>query len=728
MSSLLSTESDAPAAPPTPPPPPATPATGRREIKRRLLLRAGLLAEWLVILAVGWAFGTTLLDFDPRTLQQSGEHNESATLPILAATSVVRHGEIPLWNPFMLNGFPHAGDFINHFWNPVATLPVLIWGGIVGMKLSIFLSFLIAGYGQWYFGQVMGLRGMFRLWAALLFMLSGGVALLWRLGWYELLLGIAWFPWCYALIWRAVDRGTGTSIALASVAIAMVMTTGGGYYPFYLAGSAGVFVAVQILYARPSERWGRLRRLVAIGALGLALSAVTVVPWIDGWRYTAREAAPDLEQVRSQPLPYALFNYVVSTPEWFNSSVLGPVGGVTWFYIGALPLLAAFSLAPLALRRRPRRRYLVTLIALTVFILAWHANRYTPMRYVYDLVPFLYTFRFNGRLLMVATCPLLVVGALGMQHLYLVLRRPLRHYRVSIGFDTAPRQSRQVEVTPVVVLTLTVGVLLATSARDVFTVNRGFAFLQDRILPQAQENLTWLHEFDPTLYYTNVGGGSISWKWTPDAYLLEMPLINFFYNRELRTYNALRQAPNRFKATAKYQIAGNDQAHAPNAQLVRPLDGGGIWLNPDALPYAFTASAALLNSNAPLVAGQVTAQPARLDGPNRIIVQATADALAPLVVLMSDYPGWQLYVDGVRTPPAPINSYLGANALAGQHTYTFVFHPIQHDIGLTVTLLALLAALWLSLADRWPRLRLPIERLTWLQRWRPDRLLQQLRP
>lgn len=106
----------------------------KRQARHRYLL------EWLFIVAIIWVFGRIVwLDFNPYQLQQTGEHNESVTLPILAEIGLKRYGEIPLWNPYMLTGFPHAGDLINHFWNPVATLPVLIWGGINGFKVSVFL-------------------------------------------------------------------------------------------------------------------------------------------------------------------------------------------------------------------------------------------------------------------------------------------------------------------------------------------------------------------------------------------------------------------------------------------------------------------------------------------------------------------------------------------------------------------------------------------------------------
>ena len=174
-------------------------ASPRLAILRRLPL--GPLLEWLLIVVVVTLYSrAALLDFDPHQLAQTAEQNESATLPILAEIGLRRYGEIPLWNPYMLTGFPLAGDPVSHFWNPVATAPVLLWGGVNGMKVSLYLSLLIAGFGQWFLAHVFGLRGLIRLWAGLLFALSGGLALLLWLGWYELLVGVAWFPWCFGCL------------------------------------------------------------------------------------------------------------------------------------------------------------------------------------------------------------------------------------------------------------------------------------------------------------------------------------------------------------------------------------------------------------------------------------------------------------------------------------------------------------------------------------------------
>ena len=58
---------------------------------------------------------------------------------------------------------------------------------------------------------------------------------------------------------------------------------------------------------------------------------------------------------------------------------------------------------------------------------------------------------------------------------------------------------------------------------------------------------------------------------------------------------------------------------------------------------------------------------------------------------MSDYPGWQVSVDGHPAKVLSINHYLGAAMLPGEHTFTFAFHPVQYYIGMVISLVTLVS-------------------------------------
>lgn len=653
-------------------------------------LNRTFLIEWLIILLVIVLYSRTgLLDFDDQQLQQTGEHNESATLPILAEIGLQRYGEIPLWNPYMLTGFPLAGDLINHFWNPIATVPVMIWGGVNGMKVSVFLTLLAAAFGQWFLAHVFGLRGIFRLWAGLLFALSGGVAGLWFLGWYELLVGVAWFPWCFALLWRALHRRDHLSVILAAVAVAMVLTTGGGYYPLYLALSLGALTLAALFWHKPAERGPQLRRAAAVAILAVGLAAVYLVPVIDGWRFTARDTPPDMSQYNAQPVAYALFNYVVSDKTWFRADALNKTSGSGWYFIGVLPILALALTPWLFARASWRRRGILTLLFLLLALLLWHANRSYPVRALYDWFPFLYTFRFPNRLLIVIASPLIVLAAVNLQGLLVWSRRAWHGMRLGI----LSRNARGAGGLSLLTLfNLFVVGLLVMSTANVYRVNKEFANAPHSRNFQARDVLTWLKNEDPGLYYIDIGGDRPYWDWMAYAYELEMPVLNFRYNRRLRSLDHQIAENSPFKAQPRYVILGQDRPAPENAELLAPISGVIVWRRTDALPYGFVTG----GGDAAMTPDSVRETAVRLDGPNRIIAAASADGEGErLVILASDYPGWQLRVDGEPATIRPVNGYLGAELLPGEHTYVFEFRPPLHALGLIISLTTGLACLWL---------------------------------
>src|SRR5690606_26491297 len=138
---------------------------------------------------------------------------------------------------------------------------------------------------------------------------------------------------------------------------------------------------------KPADRLPYLRRAVMIVLLMIGLTAIVWLPLTDGLRYTLRDAPPDYPQNTSQPIPYALFNYVVSDPNWFGANVLNKGVGYGWFYIGVLPVLMLVFTPWLYAQFPTRRRSIIAMLGLLVVLLLWHANPYTPVRYLYEWFP-----------------------------------------------------------------------------------------------------------------------------------------------------------------------------------------------------------------------------------------------------------------------------------------------------------------------------------------------------
>jgi hypothetical protein len=657
-----------------------------------------VLVEWAIILIIAYGYSSkALLDFNPRQLQWSGEQNESATRPLLAEISLARYGEIPLWNPFMQTGFPSAGDLLGHFWSPISTIPVMIWGGIDGMKVSVFIAFVLAGLGQWYLGRVCGLRGIFRIWSSITFMLSGGLGLLWRVGWYELLLGAVWFPWVFASFWSALHRRNRSSLVYCALCIAMILFTGGGYYPIYLFGTASVILVVAFLTSKLILRKYMLQRAIIIAVLAAGLIAVMALPIYDGYRLINRDSGMDFTQTGSQSVPYALMNYLISEPAWFDTNILGNANGSNWFYLGPLSIGALFFLT-LTFRYKQYRPTLIAMLAITIFMLLWIANRYPPVKYIYDWIKYLYQLRFPNRLLIIAASPLLILSGISLQVLYFRIRKWSIRFTISLESRKNALSLRLKNL-----ITLVFFLVLFFSVRDTYTVNKSNTFGPSLLEPKSFKALQWLKNYDPSLYYTDLGGGSLFWSWLPAAYEFEMPIINFIYNQRLasRYKQAAEDSP--FEASPKYQFLQSIEAAPPGAESLHDFDGIQLLYYPDALPFAFIVPNDALETGVKMDHTKAIPVQVSYDGPNRIKVVAESDGIASqLVVLVSDFPGWKLSVDGEPAIMTPINYYLGAKPLPGKHTYTFIFNPPLYRIGLLITMVSILIALLTILSESLP--------------------------
>jgi hypothetical protein len=176
-------------------------------------------------------------------------------------------------------------------------------------------------------------------------------------------------------------------------------------------------------------------------------------------------------------------------------------------------------------------------------------------------------------------------------------------------------------------------------------------------------------------------------------------------------------APARDLAGVRYILLAPGAA-APDRglRLVYDAADARIFENPAAAPRAFVARRArcvddraalrLLRGRAidptaeVLLADCAAAPPATeaarevsarivVDAPDRVVVHATSDAAAWLVLTDTWFPGWRARVGGVETPVLRADHAFRAVALApGQHDVEFTFRPRRLAAGVAITLLA----------------------------------------
>jgi hypothetical protein len=253
------------------------------------------------------------------------------------------------------------------------------------------------------------------------------------------------------------------------------------------------------------------------------------------------------------------------------------------------------------------------------------------------------------------------------------------------------------------VITLAFIVVLFFAGLDTYRINKDMGFGSHPLDESSFQILSWLKRYDPGLYYADLGGALYFWNWAPASYQYQIPVINNNQIERLASSDVQHIETSPFYATAKYQILQSDQTPTEGAELVHDFTAYQLYYYPNALPFAFTAENTLLDSGSTLDSTSVQSAAATYTSLNRIKVVATlTGADSHLIVLVSDYPGWKVSVDGKPAKLKPVNFYLGTDALPGKHTYVFTFDPPLYRIGLIISLVSFLAAVGLLLSEFTP--------------------------
>jgi hypothetical protein len=327
------------------------------------------LALSTILFAQGLAPGRTLSASDHLWSATPWDSSRPADVPVLGsnremADSVMQFQpplqltrdalpDIPLWNPYILNGRPYLGDPQTAVFGPFSA-PVYVLPFWKAQAVVAILKLFLAAFGAYLLGRALGMRFAGALVCGLAFGFS-----LWMISWVSWTLGSVWvfLPWTALLSELSVRRPGPLPFAGLAAVVGLGWLGGHPSSSLQVLSVVGVCWFVRALLLGRAGLWPRLAALVGGFAVGTALAAVMLIPFTElllrSSDLSVRQGAADLLHQPTEDL-LAIFLH-----DWWGMGASGLELTFSLehaYYVGALPLM----LAAVALIARPNAARLVT--------------------------------------------------------------------------------------------------------------------------------------------------------------------------------------------------------------------------------------------------------------------------------------------------------------------------------------------------------------------------------
>jgi hypothetical protein len=371
--------------------PTAPPRTGKalRTSVNRLRTHVGPLWPYFLLIAIP-AGGFILPDVFGGHLLMTGDNaQQNYPLHVLVG-SMLRHGQLPFWDPYIFSGAPLLADFNAGAFYPLIGLFVILPDRVAWIALEVVLFAGIA-IGMYAFLRALRLSAVAGVVAAATFAFSGVV--LSQVNHVDMTEGFVALPWMLLAVLHIVRDGRWRWSIVLGIGLAVVIL--GGAPEAMLDETLFVIAYAAISAGLDRTSWWRvLTRLSVAAALGLSLAAIEWLPGLNaiansqrsglGGGFASTGSYPPADGLLAV-VPYLYGGYRHLGEASFFSHYNLPEIGV---YVGILPVIALVALLrpgwPSRLPGRDRLTwYLVGLFAL---LLALGAN--TPLEHVFNDIPF----------------------------------------------------------------------------------------------------------------------------------------------------------------------------------------------------------------------------------------------------------------------------------------------------------------------------------------------------
>jgi hypothetical protein len=636
------------------------------------MVEIGAIALW-----AAWV-GRAFLDFSPSTWP-GGNEFQMAIQSHVVWNWFWECGMCVMWNGSVNGGNPAFIDLHGAPTHPLVIITALIWGHVIGAKVTIVVSLFVAGLAQWWLGHVFKLGRAVRLWAAALAVVGGHLAGRLEIGVFGVLLSTAFGSLALVAGIALAHDGRRRTAILFAIALALTITAGQGYMqlglllimPAFLLFCFDEQLRIQAVWSEYALAF----------CLALVLSSAFLIPLMHFWPHIGKDVDPLFES--TQPFIYNVFNLVINDIAFYQNSAVFPHPFPYLYvnYIGWIPLIFAI----IALRRLSLRLFAFFTVAIALIYAGSSALPFKAIAY------------FNPDFSGGVRNPSLIAG----------LAVPLIIGLASIGLhNLISSQWPRIQITLPNTLNKTLNLMWISFIVGVVAIVPVYQFSQQWM--SVYENEELLAES----FAKSLQSDELRWVMLPygDGYWLPLAFqSNLKIASVVRPWNWIeRLSPDpamEVRLTLPEEEPTRSDQSEKDIQTVFLQDGQAdvFWYDGYSgrlegrklqkidhftlieYPSSFYAA----------VQTEVGLIPCRAEGQGGFIeVYCTNDQAGILIVQENAWQGWNASIDGQPTRLVDVGTFLHVDLPAGKHHIRFNYQPLDVPIGLVFSLMGIAIALW----------------------------------
>ena len=597
-----------------------------------------------------WALwvGRSYLVLDPNLALGSGNDDYLISVyPYFPLTRLLNCGDCVLWNGLLNGGSPTFGDSIGALLHPVMAPIILVFGVFNGIKVAMLATLIVGGMALWWLAKVLKLGPIPSLWIAMMGVAGGNLAGPLYSGDVGTVFSVAATGLVIPPALTLALSGRRRDAIIFGLVLAQALLSGQGYVQLTLVLCVLPILLIFVFdtHLKPSPIWKEF--LIGL-VIALLVAAVFLLP---AFTLASRVVKPTDPQ-SSQPLEYLPINLVIRDPNFFLSTDLQKLASPNLYqdYIGWIPII----LAVVAWRLIPRKMLRIYLFFIIAIFLIYVLGSSGLANWISSNLHNILSDARNPTLgVGLAVTLILGLGAWGLD---LIFKLDWPSMELASNRNTLFRFDSRILLL----------LVLCWSLFSVYQYNDQFHFTvpePTNIVRAADSISTSPAEWVSPIYD--------DWAFTAAAIARNIKITNGYRIWDLQD----RPYPGMFLDV------GTDPNMQADPHYRYSVENIYFITHPE-------------NQYASIETGTAKVPcTAKADG-GHIDVHCESDQAGTLVVQENALPGWVAWRDNNKIAMLP-GQWLSVDALAGNHTYEFRYHPWDVPVGVLLSLTGLGLAAWL---------------------------------